>query len=198
MLSKLKIGSRLLMLIAIQTIVLVVIGLTSIVGANFAAQTTESLNKNVIEQVTLNQINEAVRSDLLEMVNRVLIGKTDWTEGERNLLAAKNLFINNWDEYKEDKSALEVEEMEASLENDFQNVILAFNDLELIFERRDLTALNNYIEFKIPTLVTPFLLELNERVNEQQLLSEAQFEETINTNRMFLYGSIAVILAGLF
>ena len=67
----------------------------------------ESLNKNVIEQVTLNQINEAVRSDLLEMINRVLIGKTDWSEGESNLLAAKNLFINNWDEYKEDKSALE-------------------------------------------------------------------------------------------
>ena len=197
MLSKLKIGSRLLMLIAVQTIVLVVIGLTSIIGANFAAQTTESLNKNVIEQVTLNQINEAVRSDLLEMVNRVLIGKTDWSEGESNLLAAKNLFINNWEEYKEDKSALEVQEIEASLENDYQNVLLAINDLDVIFQRRDLTALNNYIEFKIPTLVSPFLLELNERVNENQLLSEAQFEQTIETNKLFLYGSVAIIVAGL-
>ena len=67
MLNKLKIGSRLVVLIAIQTVVLLVIGLTSIVGANYAAQTTESLNKNVIEQVTLNQLNEAVRSDLLEI-----------------------------------------------------------------------------------------------------------------------------------
>lgn len=197
MLSKLKIGSRLLMLIAIQTIVLVVIGLTSIIGANFAAQTTESLNKNVIEQVTLNQINEAVRSDLLEMINRVLIGKTDWSEGESNLLAAKNLFVNNWDEYKEDKSALEVQEIEASLENDYQNVLLAFGDLDVIFQRRDLTALNNYIEFKIPSLVSPFLLELNERVNENQLLSEAQFEQTIETNKLFLYGSVAIIVGGL-
>ncbi|NNF96757.1 MAG: methyl-accepting chemotaxis protein [Halobacteria archaeon] len=197
MLSKLKIGSRLLMLIAVQTIVVVVIGLTSIVGANYAAQTTESLNRNVIEQVTLNQINEAVRSDLLEMINRVLIGKTDWSEGESNLISAKSLFINNWDEYKEDKDALEVQEIEASLENDYRNVVLAFSDLGVIFQRKDLTALNNYIEFKIPALVNPFLLELNERVNEQQLLSEAQFEDTIETNKMFLYGSIAIILAGL-
>ena len=197
MFSKLKIGSRLLMLIAVQTIVLVVIGLTSIIGANFAAQTTESLNKNVIEQVTLNQINEAVRSDLLEMINRVLIGKTDWSEGESNLLAAKNLFINNWEEYKEDKGTLEVQEIEASLENDYQNVLLAINDLDVIFQRRDLTALNNYIEFKIPTLVNPFLLELNERVNENQLLSEAEFQQTIETNKLFLYGSIAIIVAGL-
>ena len=197
MLSKLKIGSRLIMLIAIQTIVVVVIGATSIVGANFAALTTESLNKNVIEQVTLNQINEAVRSDLLEMINRVLIGKTDWAEGANNLSAAKNLFVNNWDEYKEDKSAQEVQEIEASLQNDYRNVITAFDDLGIIFQRRDLTALNNYIEFKIPTLVSPFLLELNERVNEQQLLSEALFEDTIATNKMFLYSSIAIILAGL-
>ena len=197
MLSKIKIGSRLLMLITIQTVVVVVIGLTSIVGANYAALTTESLNKNVIEQVTLNQINEAVRSDLLEMINRVLIGKTDWSEGESNLIAAKNLFINNWDEYKEDKTAEDVREIEASLENDYRNVILAFDDLGIIFERRDLTALNNYIEFKIPALVSPFLLELNERVNEHQLISEAQFEETITTNRLFLYGSIAIILSGL-
>ena len=30
------------------------------------------------------------------------------------------------------------------------------DDLEVIFQRRDLTALNNYIEFKIPALVSPF------------------------------------------
>lgn len=197
MLNKLKIGSRLVVLIAIQTVVLLVIGLTSIVGANYAAQTTESLNKNVIEQVTLNQLNEAVRSDLLEMINRVAIGKIEWLKGKENLAAAKNLFTNNWDEYKEDKSAYEIQEIEASLGNEYKNVILAIDDLELLFSRRDLSALNNYIEFKIPSLVTPFLLELNERVNEQQLISESLFEDTITTNRLFLYSSVAIILSGL-
>jgi len=197
MLNKLKIGSRLVVLIAVQTVVLLVIGLTSIVGANYAAQTTESLNKNVIEQVTLNQLNEAVRSDLLEMINRVAIGKIDWRDGHEHLTAAKNLFVNNWDEYKEDKDAYEREEIEASLGNEYKNVMLAIDDLGLIFSRRDLSALNNYIEFKIPSLVNPFLLELNERVNEQQLFSESLFEDTISTNRMFLYSSIAIIFAGL-
>lgn len=197
MLNKLKIGSRLVVLIAVQTIVLVIIGATSIVGANFAAQTTESLNKNVIEQVTLNQLNEVVRSDLLNMINRVAIGKVEWLEGENNLTAAKNLFVNNWEEYKEDKDVFEVQEIDASLGNEYNNVMGAFSDLGLIFSRRDLSALNNYIEFKIPSMVNPFLLELNERVNEQQLISEALFENTISTNRMFLYGSIAIILSGL-
>lgn len=197
MLNNLKIGSRLVVLIAVQTVVLLVIGITSIIGANYAAQTTESLNKNVIEQVTLNQLNEAVRSDLLEMVNRVAIGKMEWLEGQANLRAAKNLFENNWDEYKEDKDVFKVQEIEASLGNEYKNVILAIDDLGLIFSRRDMSALNNYVEFKIPSLVSPFLLELNERVNEQQLISESLFEDTITTNRMFLYSSAAIIAIGL-
>jgi len=197
MLNKLNIGSRLVVLIAVQTVVLLVIGVTSIVGANYAAQTTESLNRNVIEQVTLNQLNEAVRSDLLEMVNRVAIGKIDWLDGQNNLVAAKNLFVNNWDEYKEDKNAFEAQEIEASLGNEYKNVLLAINDMGLIFSRRDLSALNNYIEFKIPSLINPFLLELNERVNEQQLFSESLFDETISTNQNFLYSSIAIIISGL-
>lgn len=197
MLNRLNIGSRLVLLIAVQTLVLLVIGVTSILGANYAAQTTESLNKNVIEQVTLNQLNEAVRSDLLEMVNRVAIGKTSWVQGQENLLAAKNLFVNNWDEYKEDKDASEVEEIEASLGNEYKNVLLAIDDIALIMSRQDLSALNNYIDFKIPSLVKPFLVELNERVNEQQLISEALFEETISNNQYYFSLSVAIIIAGL-
>lgn len=197
MLTKLNIGARLVVLIAVQTIVLLVIGVTSITGAKYASQTTESLNRNVIEQVTLNQLNEAVRSDLLEMVNRIAIGKTEWSDGQANLIAAKNLFINNWDEYKEDKDAREVQEIEASLGNEYKNVLRAIDDIGLIISRRDLTTLNNYIDFKVPSLVNPFLIELNERVNEQQLISESLFEETISTNQKFFYASLAIILTGL-
>ena len=70
-----RIGSRLVLLIAIQTIVLGIIGVTAVLGLNFATDTTESLNKNVIEQVTLNQLNGTVRGDLLDMVTRVANGK---------------------------------------------------------------------------------------------------------------------------
>jgi len=40
MLNKLNIGPRLVLLIAIQTVVLLVIGITAITGLNFAASTT--------------------------------------------------------------------------------------------------------------------------------------------------------------
>ena len=197
MLNNMRIGSRLVMLIAAQTIVLAIIGVTAVLGLNFATDTTESLNKNVIEQVTLNQLNGTIRSDLLEMVTRVSNGKTSWEEGSADLLAAKNIFINNWDEYKEDKSAFDKKEIEAALGNEYRNIITAFSELDKLFILQDVQGLNEFLDNRSKKIILPFLTELNERVNEYQLISEALFDESINTNKMFFNASAAIMAFGL-
>jgi methyl-accepting chemotaxis protein len=197
MLNKMRIGPRLVLLIAAQTLVLAIIGATAILGLNFASDTTQSLNKNVIEQVTLNQLNDTVRSDLLEMINKVATGKTNWSIGSANLLAAKNLFINNWEEYKEEKTNIEKKEIEASLGNEYRNILTAFNDLDVMFSLQDIDGLNKFIEDGAQYTILPFLTELNERVNEYQLISEALFEESIATNKLFFNASAAIMLFGL-
>lgn len=197
MLNKLKIGPRLVLLIAIQTTVLLVIGATSLFGLNFATNTTESLNNNVIEQVTLNQINETVRGDLIEMLHKVSTGKLEWNQGAEYLQAAKNLFVNNWDEYKQEKSASELQELQASLGNEYQTVLSTINTLETYFRTNDKEGFTAFTETSLEKNINPFLVELNERVNEFQLLSEALFTESIQTNKIFLYSSAAIILLGI-
>ena len=197
MLNKIRIGPRLVLLIATQTIVLAIIGVTAIFGLNFATDTTESLNKNVIEQVTLNQLNSTVRSDLLEMITKVSNGKISWEQGSENLLAAKNIFINNWDEYKEDKSEEDKKEIEASLGNDYRIILTAFSELESIFAAQDVIKLTAFVETRSPQVILPFLTELNERVNEYQLISEALFENSIATNKTFFRASAAIMGFGL-
>ncbi len=197
MLNKMRIGSRLVLLIAVQTIVLAVIGATAVIGLNFAKDTTESLNKNVIEQVTLNQLNGTVRADLLDMVSRVANGKIEWQQGSDNLLAAKNIFINNWDEYKEDKTAAQKKEIEASLGNEYRNILSAFNEIDALFLLQDVDGLNIFLENRAPKIILPFITELNERVNEYQLISEALFDESITTNKLFFNASAAIMVVGL-
>jgi len=197
MLNKIRIGPRLVLLIATQTLVLAIIGATAIYGLNFATDTTESLNKNVIEQVTLNQLNSTVRIDLLEMVTKVSNGKIAWEQGSADLLAAKNIFINNWDEYKEEKTPAEKQEIEASLGNDYRNIISAFTELDSIFVLQDIEGLTTFIETRTPNTILPFLTELNERVNEYQLISEALFEKSIATNKLFFNASAAIMVFGL-
>ncbi|MCW8900542.1 MAG: methyl-accepting chemotaxis protein [Gammaproteobacteria bacterium] len=197
MLNNMRIGPRLVLLIAVQTIVLGIIGVTAVLGLNFATDTTQSLNKNVIEQVTLNQLNGTVRTDILEMVTRVANGKIDFTQGSDNLLAAKNIFVNNWDEYKEDKSDEEKKEIEASLGNEYRNILTAFTELETLFAVQDKVGVNEFLETRSQKIILPFLTELNERVNEYQLISEALFEESINTNKLFFNASAAIMAIGL-
>ena len=197
MLNKMRIGPRLVLLIAAQTLVLAIIGITAVFGLNFATDTTESLNKNVIEQVTLNQLNSTVRSDLLEMITRVSNEKTTWKQGSADLLAAKNIFINNWDEYKEDKSSHEKKEIEASLGNEYRNILSSFIELDTIFSLEDADGLNSYIENEAKTTILPFITELNERVNEYQLISEALFVESITTNKLFFNASASIMIFGL-
>lgn len=197
MLNKMRIGPRLVLLIAAQTIVLAVIGVTAVLGLNFATDTTQSLNKNVIEQVTMNQLNSTVRTDLLEMVTRVANNKITWQQGTADLLAAKNIFINNWDEYKEDKSASEKKEVEASLGNEYRNILTAFSELDVLFKSEDQEGLTLFVETRIKKTILPFITELNERVNEYQLISEALFEESLATNKFFFNTSAAIMAFGL-
>ncbi len=197
MLNRLKIGVRLVLLIGVQTVVLAVIGITAIAGLRFATNTTGALNNNVIEQVKLNQLNEAVRADLLGAVNEVNNGKASWSQGRADLLAAKNLVLNNWDEYKADRTPAQVEQINTALGGEFDQVRSAMAKLHDLFAAEDQTALNDFVETGLPKQINPFLTELNERVNQQQLLGEDLFTESLNKSQQFLYSTSVIIAVGL-
>jgi len=197
MLNKMRIGSRLVLLIATQTIVLAIVGVTAVLGLNFATDTTESLNKNVIEEVTLNQLTNTVRIDILEMVTKVSNGKVEWEQATESLLAAKNIFINNWSEYLEEKTSEEKKEVEASLGKEYRNILIAFNEISDIYLTQDTADLTVFVDTRAKEIIIPFLTELSERTNEYQIISEAQFDDSIKTNKLFLNASAVIMVLGL-
>lgn len=197
MLDKLKISTRLVLLIAVQTTVLLAIGLTAILGLHFAANTTVKLNESVIEQVKLNQLNETVRVDILGTVQDMNRSKISWEQGRARLLSARNLFVNNWDEYKEDRSPEQVADVNASMGGDYERVLEALDALTVIFDVEDAGAVAAFVETEIARHIDPFVIDLNERVNEHQLVSEGLFLKSIEKNEKFLYGCAIVIAFGL-
>ncbi|MBI3560886.1 MAG: HAMP domain-containing protein [Gammaproteobacteria bacterium] len=197
MLRKIKIGPRLVLLIGIQTVVLIIFGVTALLGLDFAANTSSVLNKNVIEQVKLNQLNEVVRSDLLETANKISSGKLGLESGRETLIAGRSLFSNNWNEYKQDRSKEDADEIQASLGDEYKSVITAFEKLDSLIANHEQQQLSSYIDKELPKLVSPFLTELNDRVNEQQMVSEELFSTAIEQSRTDLNRSIIAMLGGL-
>lgn len=197
MLNRLRIGTRLVLLIAVQTSVMVLIGLTAIFGLNFATNTTAELNRNVIEQVKLNQLNQSISGDFLGVVNRIYRGTQPWDKAAIDLLAAEAVFDNNWDEYLEDRSAVKVAEIKKTLGPQVEKVKQAFQEVAQLIEFRDRQGIENFVLQDLNKLVQPMLLDLNERVAEQHIISEEAFEQTSQANVLFLYASIVVMGVGL-
>jgi len=197
MLNKMRIGTRLVFLIAVQTIVVLLIGLTAIAGLNFATNTTAELNRNVIEQVKLNQLNESISGDLLGVVNRVNRGTQPWQDAAIDLLAAKAVFANNWDEYLEDRNPAAVAEIKKTMGPEVKQIEKAFDRVGELIEFRDQNGMSTFVLNDLDKLVNPMLLDLNERVAEQQIKSEEAFEKTSHANVLFFYASIGVMVFGL-
>ncbi|MBI3775201.1 MAG: HAMP domain-containing protein, partial [Gammaproteobacteria bacterium] len=196
-LNHLNIGSRLVLLIAVQTVTVVIIGATALYGLNYARQTTQTLNTETIEQVTLNQLNEVLRADFLATVNDVHNGRISWEQGSANLLGARNLFVNNWAEYRADKPAADVQEIDEALGGEYQKVLAAMDDLDSILNAKETERLNDFVNNSVARQITPFLTELNDRVAEQQLESGELFKLMLNRGKNLLYGSALLVLFGL-
>ncbi|MBI1423874.1 MAG: HAMP domain-containing protein [Gammaproteobacteria bacterium] len=197
MFNRIKIGPRLVVLLTVQTLVLIGFGLTAVIGLRFAANTSSVLNHNVIEQVKLNQLNDVLRGDMLDTTGRIASGKLDMNEAREKLEAARALFVNNWDEYKEGKTSEEIKDIDASLGEEYRQVVASFTQIDSLIAQQNHDGLMQYIDTQLHKSVNPFLVELGERVNEQQLLSENLFADAVNKNKQALITSTAVMVSGL-
>ena len=81
MLSKIRIGPRLILLIAVQAVVLLAIGATAVTGLNLAAAYSDSLNRTVGEGTRLGYVAETVRDDMMATVRALSSGTVSWNEG---------------------------------------------------------------------------------------------------------------------
>ncbi len=96
MLSKIRIGPRLILLIAVQVLVLLAIGATAVVGLNLATAYSESLNRTVGEGTRLGYVAETVRDEMLTTLRSVQDGTKSWDEGREQLSFARRQFEDDW------------------------------------------------------------------------------------------------------
>ncbi len=197
MLKRMKIGSRLVTLITVQAVVLLIIGLTTIAGLNYATNTTARLNQNVIEQVKLNLLQQSISGDLMGVVNRVSRGSQGWAEAGIDLMAARAVFENNWREYLADRTTEEKAEIKSSMGGYITDIREAFDQLETLFALQDRQLLHEFMRNNLDPLVNPMLSDLRGRIGEQQIASEKSFSESAEANKEFFNQSVIVMIAGL-
>ena len=182
MLNRLRIGPRLVVLMAVQMLILIAAGVTAVIGLQAAALNTMQLNQNLNEQVALNQMSEALRTEVLATVSDAARERMTWDQAQMDLAAARNLMMSLWDEYQADKTPQEITALRDSLAKHHEALMFAFSDLERIFTEQDQAKLASYQDIQLKKLVTPFIAELNERIAQQQLQADLLFQHSTSSH----------------
>ena len=197
MLKRMRIGQRLALLIASQMLILILAGLIAVIGLRASAEHAMQLNRNLLEQALLTQMNEALRSDLFVTISDAANEKVSWDQAQMDLLSARNLLASLWDEYQAAKTPQEFAELSDSLGKNYELLMLSFSDLENIFSEQDKTKLTSYQDAQLKRLVTPFMLELKNQLAQQQLHAESVYQQATSSPWLYIFGSMAVMLLGL-
>lgn len=197
MLRKFNIGPRLLMLIAVQAIILGLVGATAIFGLNAASQSTQLLNNNVSEGTRLDYVSSTLRDDLLGTVYSLDSGALIWSEAKERLVFAKSRFESDWSSFANGVSSDEAEFIGDVMEPGLEAVRLAFSELEKLVASENRSQLELFVVNDFPGLVDPLLHALSASAAQRQLASEAIFRESLASNRQIFLISLVSIIGGL-
>ena len=197
MLNRLPTGPRLLLLILALTLILLASAGIAIQGLRAAGENTAQLNRNLLEQFLLNQMQETLRNDVLTAVGDAGSGRITWEQARMDVLAAHNVMINLWDEYQTGRTPQQAATLGDDLEKHYALLVLTFTGLENIFLEQDVAQLASYQEFQLKRALTPFIAALDEQSAQLQLESEIDFQQSTSTHWIYIFGSIAITVAGL-
>ena len=196
MLRKFNIGPRLSLLIAVQTVILLLVGATAIYGLNTASQSTEVLNKNVSEGTRLDYVSDTLRSDLLGTVHALNSGVITWAEGRERLAFARERFESDWSQFVSGVDADEAEFIRDVMQLGLDNVREAFGQLDKLVESENRARLELFVVNDFSELVDPLLNALSASAAQRQLTSDEIFQRSLASSQLIFTVSLAVIIGG--
>lgn len=197
MLRKLRIGQRLIVFIAIQTLVLLIISIAALTGLNSASDTTGSINKIVSDQARLSTLADWVRGDLLGTVNDIERGKTTWDEARERIAIAWSNFQGSWPDFIASAPGQDETGSASALAGGAEALEQVLTELEEIFAAEDRATLTLYTLNELDGTLAPFLEALRSSIVEHELASERAFQGSISQGRTFRYGALAVAVLGI-
>ena len=191
-----KISTRLLILITIQLLVLAIIGTISVISLNISGNTMTELNRDVEDQLAVSRLGEVVRTDLLATTNDMYLGAITWEEARKRLDQAKANFEQSWQDYIDSLTPDEIEFVQDVHGPSLEDIRLTFNELETLFDSRDRERLALFVSNDFNDLVEPYFNALQARAGQQQYEAQQNFQQGQETNRQFLYLSLAISVGG--
>lgn len=192
-----KINARLTFTIIVQLVVLIGIGLIAYLGMNRIGNAVVEVNRTVDEQVSLGQLGDILRNDLLTTINNVARGTSTWEQANDALPVTKKKFQDGWRTYLDSVDAAEKAHLQQEFKTSLGNVDDTFAQLEKLFAIRDRAQLNLFVNNDLDALIDPFYKILASSMNRNRESSAGALKTAQSTSNTFTVLIVAIGLIGI-
>ena len=200
-----KISTRLVILIILQLVFLSVVGLIAYLGMDRVSSSVSQFSATTQTQTNLSALTESVRSNLLGLVNKVVLGSINWEEADASLLQATSDINKAWQRYQDERGTLNPQgQVNDASAGDIAGIQKLINAVENLFAKRDRTRLGLFVANDLEALSDPFfkaMLEASSRVSAQSAQALTLAQQTSQQFRLLIaglagFGLLASILIG--
>jgi methyl-accepting chemotaxis protein len=193
----LRIGTRLLLLIAVQGAVLIGIGTIALLMQINASSTGASVSTKVEGSSKLVQLAETFRNDIMDEIYKVNQGTTTWGDARDFISRGERDFRAGWTNYISGLSAGDRELVNDVIQPYFSDLNGMFDELEPILESQERSRLNLFVSNDLPALTDPFLDAIVASTTLDQIESNGLLAESQATQQQFFRITIVALVSGL-
>ncbi len=193
----LRIGARLLLLIAVQGAVLLGIGFIALLMQINSSNTGALVSAKVEGSSNLVQLAETFRNDVMDEIYKVNQGTTTWADAREFISRGERDFKSAWVNYISELSADDKELVNDVIQPYFADLNVMFGELKPILESQDRSRLNLFVSNDLPALTDPFL----DAIVASTALDQIESNELLTASQMkqqeFFRFTIAALVGGL-
>ncbi len=188
MFTKLSIGQRLNILIALISLTLMIIGTAAYQSLDFAGDASRTLHDKVTQTNQLSRLSSGLQKQFVDTLNSLNAGTLTWVETNEKVSRARLSFDQNWQALQ--SSALDVSTIQPFL----GSVTGAMDEFAKLGTNQSRASLELFILNDLNPQVDPFLNAVTNLSNQLNKDSERLFVETTGTLGFVKLGGMGFIL----
>ncbi len=211
MFSNIKIGSRLIILITVLTLIFVSVGAVTLISLTEIVEDSSRLNSKVSESAEFTRLAVIVRQNLVDVGDKLYLGNITWQQAVNTLETGQALFNKGWSDHIEDQAghfggdshaaeglgADALEFFDDAFGVEVELLKQGFDSLLEIARKENRSHLSLYMLNEASGNTSPFLLSTDAFLALGSEEAQAIFDETDKDGENFLLIAFIVVIVGL-
>lgn len=197
-LRRLKIRTKLLLLVTILSLVAVFVGSYGLYGINDTRLGLETVyNDRVIPLEQLKHVSDLYAVNIVDTSHKMLAQTLTWEQGASNITEALNKTEEIWTAYINTKLTPEEEQLIESTKPLMATATASVQKLQSIIAAKDYAALEAYNKTELYPNIDPLTEKISELVELQLTVSKVEYEDATKHYQFTLKVLISIIGAGI-